>query len=480
MTRNVFLALACALIVIGITIARPERTPGPLQRDFEAYWSAGATFNAGKSPYGRAIWDAERTVPGVDPTHDEMLPFISPPSTLLIWSALARLPFDPATRVWYGVLLCALVGLIVASLRGSGEPVTFFSFCATLALAVGFGPVTSNLALGQIAITAFLGATVATTARSWPVKTLASFVALFQPNVALGLVSQLGRNITTLAILAAAACGYLCGALLVGLAWPIRYVSFVWSHAAGERYGAIQYTPAAVAYGLHWPPPLPELTSVLLACAAALAAIVAWRRLENGFARFAAFSALTPFVATFFHDHDFVVAFPAAVWCALRTRGTDRTIGLAGALLVSIDWFGLAQRTNAIPQSAFLVAGAAAAFLALGEEFDLRRTAHAAVPVAVLFVTGAWLGSGHPAPVWPYTLGSFHAPASASIATIWFLEQRQSGLEAAIPSWALLKSLSLLGCALLFIAVTATARAIYPRSPQNTSANATIPVGAAE
>jgi hypothetical protein len=451
--RNVCLALACAFIVIGITIARPAKTPGPLQRDFEAYWSAGATVNAGRNAYGRGIWEAERSVPGVDPTHDEILPFISPPSTLAVWSAFARLPFDVATRVWYAVLLCALAGLIVASLRGSGEPVTIFSFMAALALAVGFGPVTANLALGQIAIVAFTGALLAATASSWPAKTVAAFVALFQPNVALGLVSQIGRNATTIAVVVAAAASYVVGALAMGWNWPALYLVFVSAHAAGERYGAIQYTPAAVAYGLHLPPPIPEIATLLCAVAAVVAAVAVWRRVEDRFARFAAFSALTPFVATFFHDHDFVVTFPAAIWCALRLRARPRALGLAGVLLVSVDWFGLAQRSNAIPQSAFLLAGAAAAFIALGEASDLRFLAYAATPVAALFLVGAWMGSGAPAPVWPYHLGSFHAPATASIATIWFLEQRQSGLEAAIPAWGLLKSLSLLGCALLAAAI---------------------------
>ncbi len=451
--RSACLALAVALLIIAITAARPAQTPGPLQRDFEAYWSAGAAFDAGNGPYGRAIWDAERTVPGVDATHDEILPFISPPAILPLWGAFARLPFEVATRVWYAALLCTLAGLIVASLRGSGEPVTFFSFLATLALAIGFGPVTANLALGQIAMTAFAGALAATTARSWLAKTIASFAALFQPNVALALVSQLGRNVTTIAVAIAAACSYVVGALAAGWDWPQRYAAFVSSHVNGERYGAIQYTPGAVAYELHLPPPIPEIVTLAIAVAALVAALAVWRRVDDRFVRFAAFSALTPFVATFFHDHDFVVAFPAAVWCALRARGTDRALGLAGTLLVSIDWFGLAQRTNAITQSAFLVAGAAAAFAALGEKPDLRSLSYAAAPVAVLFAAGAWLGSGHPAPMWPYQLGSFHAPATASIAKIWFLEQRQSGLEAAIPAWALLKSLSLAGCVLLVVAI---------------------------
>jgi hypothetical protein len=451
--RSAVLALACAFIVIGITVARPARTPGPLQRDFEAYWSAGATFNAGKNPYGRAIWDAERTVPGVDPTHDEILPFISPPATLILWGALARLPFDAATRVWYAVLLCALGGLIAGTLRGSGEPITFFSFLASLAFAAGFGPVTANLALGQIAMIAFAGAVFATTAPSGLAKTLAAFVALFQPNVALGLASQLGRNVTTLAIVAAAACSYLVGAVALGWGWPAVYAVFVRSHENGERFGAIQYTAAAVAYGLHLAAPLALLAMALCAVGAIVAAIVIWRRVDSLFARFAAFSALTPFAATFFHDHDLVVAFPAAVWCAINASGANRALGFAGALLVSVDWFGLAQRSNAISQSAFLLAGAAAAFLALGQEGLAPVAAYAAVPVAALFVAGSWLGSGHPAPMWPYHLGGFHAPPTASIATIWFLEQRQSGLEAAIPAWGLLKSLSLAGCALLALAI---------------------------
>jgi hypothetical protein len=126
---------------------------------------------------------------------------------------------------------------------------------------------------------------------------------------------------------------------------------------------------------------------------------------------------------------------------------------LAGTLLVAVDWFGLAQRSNALEQSAFLAAGATAAFLALGKPSPILVTTAAAVPVAALFATGAWLGSGHPAPMWPFSLGSFHAPPAMPIATVWFLEQQRSGLEAAIPAWAVLRSFALLGCALLAFAI---------------------------
>src|SRR5579862_6586568 len=159
--RRWLLASACALVLTGLTIARPASTWGPPLRDFEAYWSAGQTHNAGNDPYGREIWNAERTVPGVDPNHEEVLPFVSPPATLLVWSVLAQLTYDSAIPVWYAVLILTLIGLIVVSLRASNGRITFVSFLAATALAFGFGPLTSNLALGQIAFVAFLGTAIA-------------------------------------------------------------------------------------------------------------------------------------------------------------------------------------------------------------------------------------------------------------------------------------------------------------------------------
>lgn len=61
-------------------------------RDFEAFYAAGVAANHGADPYGRAIWDAEKTIPGVDLSHNETLPFVGPPAGLPLWRALARLP----------------------------------------------------------------------------------------------------------------------------------------------------------------------------------------------------------------------------------------------------------------------------------------------------------------------------------------------------------------------------------------------------
>ena len=70
---------------------RPVGTPGPLLRDFEAYYAAGATWALGGDPYGREVWRVERRVPGVDASHEELLPFVGPPFSLPLWRSFAAL-----------------------------------------------------------------------------------------------------------------------------------------------------------------------------------------------------------------------------------------------------------------------------------------------------------------------------------------------------------------------------------------------------
>jgi hypothetical protein len=459
LVKSVLLAVSLALIAVALTAARPATTWGPLLRDFEAYWGAGQTYNAHDDPYGRAIWKAERTVPEVDPNHEEVLPFVGPPATLLLWSLLARLSYGAAAAVWWPVLASGLAGLIAVSLRAAGARVNPFSFLAGLALAVGFGPVTGDLALGQVAMIAFLGAAV--TASCCPglaqgrlsVKTLASCVAFFQPNVSIGLVAQLGRNRTTLAIVAGAILSYLAGALAAGWNWPAEYAQLVRSHQAGERFSAIQLTPAAIAYGFHLPAAMTTLVATIAAVTAIAAGFAIWRTVTDRFARFAAFSTLAPFVSTFFHQHDLVAAYPAAIWCALRTRGVVRVVALLGTAFVAVDWLGLAQRPNAIVQSALLAGAAIVAFAALGQRSEVPGLLFAIAAMAALFGGATSIALAHAVPVWPYHLGAFAPPASLPIATVWQQEQQRNGLQAAVPTWSLLRTLSLLGCVLLALAI---------------------------
>lgn len=452
--RRALLTLAWIAIVVAVVAVRPRQTPGPYLRDFEAYWSAGAVANAQADPYGRAIWQAERAIPGVVASRDELLPFVGPPQVLLAWRLVARLPYGPAASLWSLVLVVSLIALAAAASVGSGSR-ALIPVVAALALAVAFGPVTSDVALGQLALPAFLGATlvVLLARRSVVAAGVAALFAYAQPNAAISLVSQIGRNRATLALLAAAIATYALGVVGAGWRWPATYARVLAAHAAAERFTAIQFSPAAVAYGFGATPLHAALAWFVVALLAIAAAIVLAFRMSEAFARFAAFSALAPFVAGFFHEHDLLVAYVAAVWCALRTHGSDRLVALAGTLLVAIDWLGLAQRPSGIAQSALLAFAALAAFAAFGERVELRGAAVVAGAIGLLFAAAAIVAAHHPAPVWPDALGAFRAPPDAKASTLWSMEQRAAGLLAAVPAWAFLRSLSLAGCALLAYAI---------------------------
>ncbi len=455
MTRRWLLAVACVSIAVAVLSARPRSTPGPFLRDFEAYWAAGSAWNAHADPYTGRIWTAERGVAGVDARRNEVLPFVGPPATLLAWTLFARLPYATAAALWFAVLATSLLALVAAMMPGSETPVGSFSFLALLALALAFGPVTSDLALGQLALPAFVGATlvVLIAARSLAGATAAAWLALAQPNASLGLLSQLGRNRATFALAWGALLAYALGAVAAGWAWPVEYARILAAHGAAEQFAAIQISPASIAYGFGAAPLTACFAGVAIALLAIAAAAAIALGVRDNFARFAAFSALAPFAAGFVHEHDLVTAYAAAAWCALRTHATARIIALAGTLLVCVDWLGLAQRPTGIVQSALLALGALCAFVALGDDADRGVSLAVAPGFFALFAAAVWMATLNPVPVWPDALGVFHTSSGAPIASIWSAEQRASGLLAAVPAWALLRSFSLLGCALLAYAI---------------------------
>lgn len=424
-------------------------------RDFEAYWSAGSTWNARADAYGRAIWNAESRVPGVNAARDELLPFVGPSFTLPLWSLFARLPYTTAAAIWATILALGVLALAAIVVRTSGGP-SLLAVASALALAVAFGPITSDVALGQLALLAFIAATTVTLSLRLPWRSLGSLLAFAQPNVAFGLVSQLGRNRTTVAMAIAAAAAYAVGVAACGWTWPARYVTALAAHVDAERFSAIQVTPGAIAFGAGLPVGSATITALVTALLALAIAVVMTRRISAPFARFVAVAPLAPFVSTFFHEHDLVVAYAAAGWCAVRTNGRLRAVALAASLLVAIDWLGLAQRPTGIAQSAVLAVAAALAFVALGSSGAWRITLLPMFVVGAVFVLAAWIATKHPAPIWPDALGTFHATATATASEVWREGQVRAGLLAQEPVWAFLRLLSLTGCALLSLCVYLT------------------------
>ena len=394
--------------------------------------------------------------PGVDADRDELLPFINPPPALLLWSVFARLPYPAAAALWLILLIGALLALIATVLRASGAPASALLFFSALALAIAFGPITSDLALGQLALPAFFGATlvVVLADRSMPLAVAAATLALAAPNAALGLASQFDRKRALLSIAVAAAVTYALGVAAAGWRWPVTYAAGAAAHAAAERFVTIQLTPAAIAYGFGAAPSTSQLIAAATATLAIAAALLLAMRVREPFARFAAWSALVPFAGVFLHEHDLLIAYPAALWCALRTRATARTLALGGALLVSIDWLGLAQRPTGIAQSALLAIATFGAFIVLGR--NRRNSQGLARGVArrgALYRRGTACRTSSLAGLARLAARFPREPERADCRSLALAEQRAGGLLAVEPMWAFLRALSLLGCALLACAI---------------------------
>lgn len=429
-------AAACALL-----FARPRQTPGPPMRDFEAYYAAGTAWDHGGNPYSQQIWQAERTLPGVS-TRYEALPFVTPPALLPLFGVLAKLPFTVANAVWRGVLLASLLLLALVTLRMMRVPPYGSTALAIVIAELGFGPLTSAVALGQLALPAFALAALSV---QWAPAAIAAWS---QPNVALPLLSQAStwtkaREFALSALAFAALCVPAVGVSGIG-----RFIGVLHAHAQAERFSAIQITPAAIAYGFG----AGRGTAVAVGIATALAALFFWVRMmrmrANAVERFCASCAVLPFVMPFFHEHDLLVVFIPALVYTMRAQDERWTLAAFGALLAAPDWLGLAQRPDGAAQTLLLIGALGLALVALRPLPTVNMLAAPAAAALVLIAAAAMAARAHPAPVWPDAMTALPAGVShLNISAAWSAEQRATGLLAPNAVWAALRLLSLLGCA---------------------------------
>ena len=456
--RAALLAVAAAAVAIALLFARPHPTPGPPMRDFEAYYAAGQTWSSGGDPYGMEIWQHERVLGGVETAKYAPLPFVGPPATLPVWSAFARLPFSAANVLWRTVLLLAVLALVLAAVRitlGSLSPLALLCIAV---FALGFGPLTSGLALGQIALPAFACAALAAIFRP------AGIFAWAQPNVAAVLVAQAVHR-KGAAVFAAGAAIFAGACIAVaGTHGALNYLHVLAAHSSAERFAAIQLTPAAVAYGFG----VAEPASLAIGVAVALAAAGAWllfvRPIENDAARLCATCALLPLAMPFFHEHDLVLLFLPAIYFSVRCERRVWPLAAAGALLCATDWLGLAQRPDGTLQTLLLVGGAGLALVALRSDAEPRMLMIPAGMLA-LIAAAAIPAHLHPAPIWPDAMHPI-SEGGASIAAVWHQEQAATGLFARNAVWSALRAGSLLGCALLTYAAALSSKSTArSRSP---------------
>lgn len=452
MIGRVLLAAGVAAVLAGVLFTRPHATPGPAMRDFEAYYAAGSLWQHRVWPYDTRIWTAERNIAGVDASRYEVLPFVGPPALLPAFASLAYLPFDRAVLVWRALLLCAMAAIVICALSLAGVRLSPMTILAGATAAIGFGPLTSALALGQIALPAFAFAAIA----AW--LPAAGFLAWIQPNVALANVWQCVTRKGALALVGGLGVFATACAAVVGRARIAGYLSVLQEHGAAEKFSAIQMTPAAIAYGFG----ATESLAAVIGVALALAAIALWfallPRLPDNASRFAATCALLPVAMPFFHEHDLLVLFIPAIVVTLRADARVWPIAAAGAMLCATDWLGLAQRPDGLVQTLLLVGGLGAALFALRRDARARMLAIPVCVLAAIAVAGVF-AQAHPSPVWPDAMSALPANVrTMSVASAWHAEQAATGLLSRNGAWALLRLLSLLGCALLVSAVWLSSR----------------------
>ena len=454
--------------------SEPAGRGGPVYRDFESYYAGGATWRYGGDPYSREVWRTERTLPQIVTTRDEILPFVGPPYALPFWETLSRLPWSAASFLWGAILVASLVALVfsgvsLGSADGAADRATLAlrSFAA-LIFAATFGPLTSGIALGQVAIVscAAVGLTpFALRGKRTIAKTLASsIVASLQPTVALALIARIASARSAVAIAGAGAIVVAGSQLALARFGGVPdYLHVLAEHSAAERAIAIQTTAGAVVRGFGASPAASEIAAIVVALVTI--ALLAWQCFSRRYApddRLLLASSALPLVWPFAHEHDFAIAFVPALVVLMRARGFVWILAALAALAIGADWLGLAQRPADVPFEALRAfAGAfavAALFGARDDRFDSRALVPLGVGVAVL-AAGAAVAS-HPLAVWPDGLPrDFHVPLACDAAQTWAAEQLRAGVAKYDAANAALRSLSLLGCALLWFAASLALRA---------------------
>ncbi len=430
-------------------------------RDFEAYYAAGASWNAGADAYSQSIWNAEMRLTGVNAGRYEALPFVGPPALLPVFGALARLPFDAAGDVWRALLLLCVALLVWSTARLLHPRVTARSLLAMLVAALGFGPLTSALALGQLALPAFACAVLGLGGN------VAALFAWTQPNVALTLLAQIANRrgaatfAATLAIFVAA-----CAAV-AGIHGLEHYAAVLQRHSAAEALSAIQITPAAIAYGLGASARIAWAFGITVSIAAACAWVVLMQRARDATTRFCATCALLPLVMPFFHEHDLIVTFVPCVLYAARVSDELWPLAAFGALFAATDWLGLAQRPDGTLQTLLLIGALGGALVALRTQPRARALAVPAAALAFIGVAAAF-AHAHPAPVWPDAMKTLpNTIRAVDVARAWGIEQHATGLFTRDAVWAVLRALSLAGCVLTATAIALSSR--YPAGSRNPS-----------
>jgi hypothetical protein len=463
-------ALLLTAFAAGYLIWLPFRPSGATMPDFAAYYSAGRYWSHGGNPYSRGIWSVEKTLPGVNAGHEELLPFVGPPLSLPLWAALGELPYAVAATIWGAVLAVCAIVLIAVPVRLARRSIGGSAAVSLLMLTLVAGPIVTGISVGQAALPAAAAidlAIVFAASRRWLLMALATMTAaMLKPNDAL----VIGGTIRELATLLVTGTSALVSALANvpfagGFQGALGYLDVLAHQSASERLFAYQMTTTSIAYGLGINAHDAALTGGCLSVVALAALVAAIRFTRANVVDGAAIAcALFPFIVPFVHEPDLTIVFLPALLVVLRTQGWTWVLGATGTVLLCVDAFAMGQGPLGL---VFTVVTAAVACLQVAALARRGLRWERLVPLGIiplLLVLGMFAPGAH-LPMWPAALPEYVAVApDATASAEWHDEIAASGLEEQRPWDSLLRLLTLCGCASIAFAMIRAAAPARERS----------------
>ena len=430
-SQRILGASAAVCIALAFFALRPHEAPANAARDFGVYYEAGRAFLEHRDAYA--------------PTALGM-PFVSMPQTLPLFALFALPPYETSVALWDALLALAYGALVFCLRRLMSLSLEQTAYTAILLLA--FVPLTSNFALGQSALPGYAAAMMSLTLTIAPIASAVSIAfTTLQPSAGLGVLALAGFARGRAILVGAALLIYCVGAVVNGPLWFVHFAHVAFAAMASEKTDVIQYTPFSILHGFGMPPVLARVVAWCLAAIAVIAALVGCLRVaRTTLQRFAIIGCATVFFATFFHEHNFIVLVAPIVFCLSIGRRAIAPLAIVGSTLVSVHWLNFAQRPQEAAQDVALAIAFVCACGALAK-LPTRTFLSAAIPTVAIVVLGAWVGAHHPVPSW---IGADALHLSANSANdLWEKEQLQAGFLEPNAAAALLRSLALIGSAML-------------------------------
>ena len=314
--------LIVAAYLRGDWVFGDDRYPWPI--DFQVFWSAG------RRPLG-------------DVYGDHGMPFVYPPTSLLLFKPFSLISFLPSYFVWISIS-AALFGLAVA--RECGAPTSALAFLSPAAA--------KGVTLGQSAM--LLGGAMFASLRMPPLTRglIFGLIAVIKPQLVLfaPIAFLVRREWMTLAGMAGTC-------TLAVLASLIAFGPWIWIdwlralpdfHALLIRHGVLSMaiTPMAQAEQLG----LPAIPILVASAAIALVAVLIIAKRVEGELLIALIVGASLAVAPYAHTHDTIALIPAciallfrghwalAIMAALVITGTPTwtPVGLLGGLIIAASF----------------------------------------------------------------------------------------------------------------------------------------------